>query len=154
MIQARSQRTAPKAVTLVETAIVLSIVILLLFGVYEYGRFLMVQQVMNNAAREGARYAVVNTGTAQTSDIVAQVNTFLAPVQNSFTSAPTVTVSGVALVNGEVPAGTVLSSWNQASPTDGIVINIQGTYQVMPPMLSLPSTIPLTAQSVMYSEGN
>ncbi len=38
----------------------LSVFLMLLFGMFEYCRFLMVLHVTNNAARDGARYAVVN----------------------------------------------------------------------------------------------
>ncbi|MBM3983694.1 MAG: hypothetical protein FJ304_26170 [Planctomycetes bacterium] len=46
--------------TIVESTLVLSVFLLLLFGMFEYCRFLMVLHVSNNAARDGARYAVVN----------------------------------------------------------------------------------------------
>jgi Flp pilus assembly protein TadG len=46
--------------TIVESALVLVIFLALLFGLFEYCRFLLVLHVANNAARDGARYAVVN----------------------------------------------------------------------------------------------
>jgi Flp pilus assembly protein TadG len=46
--------------TIVESALVLAIFLALLFGLFEYCRFLFVLHVSNNAARDGARYAVVN----------------------------------------------------------------------------------------------
>ncbi|MBN9122466.1 MAG: pilus assembly protein [Planctomycetes bacterium] len=49
-----------RGMTIVESALVLSVFLLLLFGMFEYCRFLLVLHVSNNAAREGARYAVVN----------------------------------------------------------------------------------------------
>src|SRR5436309_12707636 len=56
----RPHRRRPAA-TLVETSAVISITILILFGIFEYGRFVMTKQMMENAAREGARWAVVHT---------------------------------------------------------------------------------------------
>jgi Flp pilus assembly protein TadG len=50
-----------RGAAVVESALVLSVFLLLLFGMFEYCRFLMVLQVSTNAARSGARYAVVNT---------------------------------------------------------------------------------------------
>src|SRR5262245_41397253 len=47
--------------TTVETAIILSIVFLFMFGVFEYCRFLFFLEMAHNSAREGARYAVCNT---------------------------------------------------------------------------------------------
>jgi hypothetical protein len=46
--------------TIVESALVLSVFALLMFGIFEYGRFLMILHITNNAARDGARYAAVN----------------------------------------------------------------------------------------------
>ena len=54
--------------TTVETALVLSVFCMLLFGVFEYSRFLLILHVTNNAARDGARYAVVNLDKPSTFD--------------------------------------------------------------------------------------
>jgi len=44
----------------VESALVLSVFLMLLFGMFEYCRFLLVLHTTNNASRDGARYACVN----------------------------------------------------------------------------------------------
>src|SRR5207245_11008948 len=54
---ARRPRTR-RGAALVKTTLVLSIFLLFLFGLLEYARFVMVYQAMQNAAREGARYAI------------------------------------------------------------------------------------------------
>jgi Flp pilus assembly protein TadG len=46
-----------------EAAIVLPIFILAIIGIIEFGRAVMVQQVLTNAAREGARRAIVQGAT-------------------------------------------------------------------------------------------
>jgi len=56
----RRGRHVRRGMTLVESAMVLGIFLMLLFGIFEYCRFLMVMHLTNNAAREGARYASVN----------------------------------------------------------------------------------------------
>lgn len=43
-----------------EFALVAPFFFLLLFGIVEAGRFMFYYQVLNNATREGARYAIVN----------------------------------------------------------------------------------------------
>jgi hypothetical protein len=45
---------------LVEFALVAPIFFLLLFAVIEFGRYVYQVQILNNAAREGARYAIVH----------------------------------------------------------------------------------------------
>jgi hypothetical protein len=54
------RRTARRGITVVECTLVMSVFLLLLFGMFEYCRFLLVLHVTNNAARDGARYAAVN----------------------------------------------------------------------------------------------
>lgn len=53
-----------QGVAAVEFALVVPIFLLLVFGIIEFGRSLMVQQVLVNASREGARRAVLENATA------------------------------------------------------------------------------------------
>lgn len=76
-------RNSPESgVTTVEGAIILVTFFMLLLGVIEAGRFLSMRQVLTNAAREGARFAVAPTSGTNTlpneDEIVARVNGFLA----------------------------------------------------------------------------
>lgn len=68
----RSNRTAA---SVVEFAIVAPLFFLLIFGMIEYGRMVMVQQVITNASREGARRAVLEG--AITGEVVQAVEDFL-----------------------------------------------------------------------------
>src|SRR5256885_17211397 len=78
----------------VETAVVLVPVILLIFGVFQYGRMLMDWNVLNNAAREGCRYALVNnTSPTITTDVQTLVTSKMGIEMKSFTNF-TVTISG------------------------------------------------------------
>lgn len=49
---------------MVEFAIIAPLFFLLVFGMIEYGRMVMVQQIITNASREGARRAVLDGATA------------------------------------------------------------------------------------------
>src|SRR4051794_26972649 len=96
------QRPSPRrGATAVETALVLSIFLLLLFGIFEYARFVFVYQGMQNAAREGARYAValINLETVTDASVQAEVKRRLKgmdPDVNKFT----VNVSAIVMRNG------------------------------------------------------
>jgi len=57
----RKRSTPRRGAATVETALVLPICLLFLFGILEYGRYIMVLQVTTNAAREGAHYALSHT---------------------------------------------------------------------------------------------
>lgn len=50
----------PKGQALVEFALVAPVFFLLLFAIIEGGRFIFFYQALNNATREGARYAIVH----------------------------------------------------------------------------------------------
>src|SRR5687768_11098849 len=56
----RRKTRARRGATLVEVALTLGLFCLFMFGVFEYGRYLLVLQIATNAARDGARYASVN----------------------------------------------------------------------------------------------
>jgi hypothetical protein len=46
----------------VEVALLLGLFLMFLFGIFEYGRYLMTVHVISNAARDGVRYASVHVG--------------------------------------------------------------------------------------------
>lgn len=63
MILTFRRRTRPhrtRGQALVEFALVAPFFFLLLFGIIEAGRFMFYYEVLNNATRDGARYAIVN----------------------------------------------------------------------------------------------
>ena len=57
-----SRRTErrPRGQALVEFAFVVPLFLLLMFAIIDFGRYVYYVQVINNAAREGARYAIVH----------------------------------------------------------------------------------------------
>ena len=78
----------------VETGIVLIWMIVMLLGIFEYGRLLMDWNLLNNAAREGCRYALVNnTSPTINTDVQTIVTNYMAGETSHF-SGFTVTVSG------------------------------------------------------------
>jgi Flp pilus assembly protein TadG len=81
-------RNKRKGAAAVEFAIVAPVFVLLVFGMIEYGRMVMVHQVITNATREGARRAVLVGVTA--ADVTTTVNTYLT---NGTVSGATVTLS-------------------------------------------------------------
>jgi len=63
MLLATRSWKSRRAAAVVETAAVASVFVLFLFGVMEYCRYIFVRQLIANAGREGARYAVVNSNS-------------------------------------------------------------------------------------------
>jgi Flp pilus assembly protein TadG len=68
-------RNKRRGAAAVEFAIVAPVFFLLVFGMIEFGRMIMVQQIITNASREGARIAVLDGAT--TSGVTSQVSNYL-----------------------------------------------------------------------------
>jgi Flp pilus assembly protein TadG len=80
--------------TAVETALVLTPLLMCTLGIFEYGRFLMHLNMLNNAVREGCRYAVVNnTGSSITNNTKTVITNYLGNEARNFSNL-TVTLSG------------------------------------------------------------
>lgn len=140
---------------IVETALVLPLMLLFLFGIMEYGRYVLSLQVVTNAAREGCRYAVTHTqpvtlggattGNA-TSDVTNTVSNFLVGQQLSSQSIQ------VYLSDSQ---GNNIGAWNGATPGQYVCVQITGNFQItVPRLLSFPSSVAVQAKSVMICEGN
>ncbi|HVX10618.1 MAG TPA: TadE/TadG family type IV pilus assembly protein [Pirellulales bacterium] len=140
---------------IVESAFVLPLMLLFLFGIMEYGRYVLCLQVVTNAAREGCRYAVthvnpvtlngVTTGNA-TTDVTNVVTSFLAGQQ--------LTSQSISVYQSD-NQGTNIGTWTNADPGQYIAVQVKGNFQVtVPKLLSFPSSIPVTATVVMICEGN
>jgi hypothetical protein len=134
---------------MVETAAVASLGLLFLFGIFEYGRLLMVRQLLDNAAREGARYAVVHT---YDSTVVADTQQRALSVLGG---------QNGQLGNFGIQVFEADGNGNNIGlPTDAgfgqyIAVQIDGDYTpVLPSFLFMGKTVHLKAVAMMYSEAN
>ena len=84
----RKCRSDRRGSAVVEFAVVAPLFITMVFGMIEYGRMVMVQQMLTNAAREGARVGVLDGAT--TASVQSSVTTYLS---NASISGSTVTVN-------------------------------------------------------------
>lgn len=151
----RRRRRLRSGVTLVETALVLSLLLLFLFGIFEYARYLLVNQLLSNAARDGVRYAAANvdksstfvtvgeSGRVSIQDYVVQeakgadkwVENFTVsvfPCDNSDTT-------GIYADPPVIKPKAGYTSWNQASFTDRLGVQIDAKYRPVLPAVWLPS---------------
>jgi Flp pilus assembly protein TadG len=165
-----------KGMTIVESALTLGVFMLLLFGIFEYCRYLMVLHIVNNAARDGARYAAVNVNTSDvTGTQTAIINYTKARMNGILNNIPDVKVAvypcDSAGLNSSPPVlrsksttgaapypdpfgATPYSPWNNAQFTERIAVTIKGTYTPsLPSLLFMPKTIPLYITAVTESEG-
>ena len=58
-------RSDDRGQSLIEFALVLPVLIILLVGVFDLGRAVMMSETLNTAVREGTRYAIVHGALAQ-----------------------------------------------------------------------------------------
>jgi Flp pilus assembly protein TadG len=150
----RSKR-ARRGAALVEAALVLPVVLMFLFGILEYGRYVMMRQVLTNAAREGARYAQIHTqpltvGSTTsgntTTDVTNRINQALAGQK---LSGQTVSIYAADSV------GNNIGIWNNAQNGQSVCVEINGSYPVIvSQLLFMPISIPVTAKAVMRTESN
>jgi len=113
MLMRASRSRKRRGVAAVEFAIVAPFLILLLFGIIECGRAIMVQQVLTNASREGARRAILEATT--TSEVTTIVSDYLT---NGSIAGATVTVSPTPLSSagfGDPVTVTVSVPYDQVS---------------------------------------
>src|SRR5208283_2764611 len=86
-----------RGAVLVETSMVIGLVAMIVFGVFEYARLLMDWNLLNNGAREGCRYALANnTSTTISTSVQNLVTSFMAGETKNFSNF-TVSVSGTHL---------------------------------------------------------
>jgi Flp pilus assembly protein TadG len=158
MILRTSRRPTRRAVTAVETAIVLTTVVIMLLAIVEYGRFLMVRQLAENAAREGARQAVAGTTVYTTSNIQNTVVQYLAGVPLQNTSGQALQASDIQVYRADATTGNANatdSDWTHASYGEAIAVKIDARYKpILPTLGLLPSLAPVKTTAVMLSEAN
>lgn len=114
----RSPGRRPAAAA-VEMAVVMNLIVVpLMLGMWEMGRVIQVQQVVGNAAREGARLAA-QARTINATGAPTEIQTAVPPSSNS-TLLPNVTAAVMQSLHG---AGLTNLNWPDADPsTDEDVI--------------------------------
>ena len=103
---------------LAEMGIVVLLLVVMLFGIIEFGRMFMVANMITHAARDGARFAAVRpssefAGGTAPADVQTYVEDLICDV-----------------VTPEVCAGLAVSITRQALPDglgDGVIVNVNGT---------------------------
>jgi Flp pilus assembly protein TadG len=136
-----------KAATLVETAICIFACILFLLAIFEYGRFVMTEQLLANAAREGARQAVVSTNSATTATIQNTVTTYLGGQQLQNLN--------IQVYKADPSTGANLGDWTTAGFGQGIAVQATANYTpILPTFGFLPNPVSVQATALMRSEAN
>jgi Flp pilus assembly protein TadG len=143
---------ARRGATTVEMAVVLIPFLLFIFGIFDFGRFVMVRNLVESAAREGCRLAAVNTDVNNNSD-----NQTTAAIQQKVLNM----LAGQTLQNQQIqiyktnPAGQmIVGEWSSATYQQGIAVEITGNYAPLLTGWILGANVPVKCKAVMNSEGN
>lgn len=162
--QKAPSRSRRRGAFAVEAAMVLLIFCMLLFAVLEYGRYMMVRTVCEEAAREGARWAVVNTGNVAPGSKLEVRNKVANYLGGTATGAgPTysggllgqITSPAVDVFEVNPATGANIGPWTSAAFGKSIAVTITGTFKsALPNLLLLYSDIPINVMCIMKSEAN
>jgi Flp pilus assembly protein TadG len=119
--------------SVIEFALLLPILLLVVFGITEFSRAWMTVNILNQAAREGARLAVV---TSSNETLVHS------------------RVIEVCKAGGVTPTGITVVPPGPADPERRVTVTVQADFQVIPGTIlgTFSGTIPLSATSVMRHE--
>lgn len=128
---------------LIEAALTLPLLLLVSVGIFEFGRVFQTWQVLTNAAREGARIAVLPG--AASGDVQARVRQYLQDGQLGGYSSATINVDQAATI--AVGAGTASASVVTVNyPYDFMVLNPVARLVVSTSSLGTPITISVAAE--------
>jgi len=106
----RKNRTGERGATMAEFAIISVVFFMIIFGIIEFGRLFYTHNALTDAARRGARYAVLHDNATNDINCVKQVVIYGEANINPSTCVAT----GPALINGLT--------------TPNVVVTYTGTY--------------------------
>ena len=120
---------------LVEMAFITCICVAFMFAIFEYGRIVMVHQIMDNAARAGCRAAVV-IPTSYT-DPVADTNQVKAVVTDQLAGLPLTQVN-IQIFEADA-SGNNIGPWTSTPFGQNIVVQLDGDLPLMFPTFGFVS---------------
>jgi Flp pilus assembly protein TadG len=156
-------RPARRGVTLVEVALLLTVFLLFLFGIFEYARYLLVLHTTTNAARDGARHAIVRSNSLEAGTYTTQTTTpftstrpgFDVPFISTYVTERMGGVHGmidnftirvfpcdtaalyddppVMMAKVQPTATNPIVAWNNAQFTERIAVRVTGKYRPILP---------------------
>ncbi|MFL5339653.1 MAG: TadE/TadG family type IV pilus assembly protein [Gemmataceae bacterium] len=158
MMLNRRGTTRRSGATVVETAVVLLMVTILVMAIFEYGRVMMVREIVDNAAREGARQAVAGSSVYSTAQIQQIVFDRLAGQRLLTNAGQPLAPSDIQVYWANPANGQPMSpdsTWTNAPFGQTIAVKVPARFKPMLPTFGfLPTTIPMTSMAMAQTEGN
>src|SRR4051812_15012977 len=123
----RRRRAVRRGSTLVQTAITLPMLLLLLFGILEYCRYVMLLQVLNNAAREGCRYAVMHTNPVVLNGVTyGNANSDVTNLVSNCLAGQALASQSVSVYGSDAVGVNSGTSWQNTKSGQWITVKITG----------------------------
>ena len=147
-VRRRAGLAGERGQALLETALILPLILLVSVSIFEFGRAYQTVQVLTNAAREGARVAILPNATQ--SDVQSRVTAYLQAGQLANSNNATVSVNqNVSISIGATAAAASLVTVNY--PFSFMVLNPVAKLVVNGSMLG-GAPLTLTASAEMRNE--
>ncbi|HEX6464352.1 MAG TPA: TadE/TadG family type IV pilus assembly protein [Vicinamibacterales bacterium] len=133
-----------KGTALLEAAITIPIILLIAVGIFEFGRAYQTWQILTNAAREGARVAILNGSTD--ANVTTVVRNYMQAGQLDNYASATVTIThNVALTGSDTGSQVQI-----AYPFQFMVL--QPVIQLVTPSSNTGAPITMTSVALMRNE--
>jgi Flp pilus assembly protein TadG len=138
------RRRRERGAALLEAAVTVPIILLISVGIFEFGRAYQTWQVLTNAAREGARLAVIAGSTD--ADVTGRVRGYMTAGQLPNASTAVVTINrGVALTASDTGSRITINY-----PFQFMVLN--PVVRLVSPSATTGAPITMQARAIMRNE--
>lgn len=142
-----NNRNRERGSAMVETAICIPLLLVLMVGIFEVGRAYETWQVLTNAAREGARMAVMPTGSA--ADTTALVRAYMSNGQLTQAATASVVINEAASINVN---GNPVSASMVTVDYPFQFIMLQPIVRLVAPTATVGGPITMHATAIMRNE--
>lgn len=154
----RGRLSEERGQSLVEFVIALPVLLVIVFGIIEFATAWRTYQIITNAAREGARVAVVISTIPGSGKVQTTVQNYMTN-SNLDLSKATVTLTCTNPQTGTSPGTECDPNFHQGY-SEGVRIDYQHDFVVLGPVLDLMcigcgtsfTTVTLTSESIMRQE--
>jgi Flp pilus assembly protein TadG len=140
-------RNRERGSAMVEAAICIPLLLVLMVGIFEVGRAYETWQVLTNAAREGARVAVLPSGSV--ADTTALVREYMANGQLTKSATASVVINEAASINVN---GTPVSASMVTVDYPFEFIMLQPIVRLVSPGATVGGPITMHATAIMRNE--
>jgi len=155
----RQQRSGAAAV---EFAVVVPVVIVLMMGIFEYGRFGFTMATATNAVRDGSRYAAVHTSDKTTAQVRTEIDNRMGPAKSQIRTYATqvfwvdpAQLTATTPVIAKKTGFGAADDWKKTPFGDKVCCEISGTFHpVLASILRAPTSFTLKVQGMTTCEAN